>query len=353
MGWRASSPPPTDGFQGEGLLAVVAADGSLSAWVATDYTADVPSIRASVRSNRIVVSADGPVEELTDQGGLRATLSSWGDHVAKRTVVRIRPIPPGWCSWYFYFRTVTETDVLENMESAEQLDLAVEIIQIDDGWQAGIGDWLRTETRFGSLERVAQRIGESGRLAGIWTAPFLAGERSELAASHPDWLVGEVDAGWNWHQRLAALDVTHPDAARYLTDVYSKLAQDFQLFKLDFMYAGALPGKRHRNVSPIEAYREGLRTIRQAVGPDAFLLGCGAPLLPSVGLVDAMRIGPDVLPESDEPGATITGDVENLIAVSESRSWMHSRLWINDPDCLIARPEFAQREQWADRKSVV
>ena len=34
--------------------------------------------------------------------------------------------------------------------------------------------------------------------------------------------------------------------------------------------------------------------IREAIGPDAYLLGCGAPILPSVGLVDAMRVGPDI-----------------------------------------------------------
>ena len=346
MGWRASSPPPANAFQGEGLLAVVGADGAVSAW-AGDLSIEVPSIRASLDRTRIVISADGPVENLADRGGLSATLSSWADRIAKRFDVVIRPIPTGWCSWYFYFRTVTEPDVRENLESVDRLELPVEMLEVDDGWQAGIGDWLRTDARFGSLERVARRIAESGRMAGVWSAPFLVGEHSELASAHPNWLVGEVDAGWNWHQRLAVLDVTHPDAAKYLADVYAKLAENFRFFKLDFIYAGALPGQRHRAVSPIEAYREGLRIIRQAVGQNAVLLGSGAPLLPSIGLVDSMRIGPDVLAESDERGGTNAGDVENLVTVSEARSWMHGTFWTNDPDCLIARPEYPHREHWA------
>jgi len=48
-------------------------------------------------------------------------------------------------------------------------------------------------------------------------------------------------------------------------------------------------------VTPIQAYREGLNVIRKAVGK-SFILGCGAPLLPSAGLVDGMRIGEDTAP---------------------------------------------------------
>ena len=63
----------------------------------------------------------------------------------------------------------------------------------------------------------------------------------------------------------------------------------FDYFKLDFLYAGALGG--------LEEYRHGLpAVIRDAVGPEAYVLGCGAPILPSVGLVDAMRVSPDVAP---------------------------------------------------------
>ena len=42
----------------------------------------------------------------------------------------------------------------------------------------------------------------------------------------------------------------------------------------------AVPGDRRKGVTPIQAYREGLRVIRGTVGGD-FVLGCGAPLLPS------------------------------------------------------------------------
>lgn len=29
------------------------------------------------------------------------------------------------------------------------------------------------------------------------------------------------------------------------------------------------------------------------------------------------------------------------------RQWQHGRLWVNDPDCLMARPAVETRERWA------
>jgi alpha-galactosidase len=66
-------------------------------------------------------------------------------------------------------------------------------------------------------------------------------------------------------------------------------------------YAGALESRRRDDVDAIGAYRRALALLRDAAGPDAFVLGCGAPLLPSLGLVDAMRISPDIMPTWEPP----------------------------------------------------
>ena len=68
--------------------------------------------------------------------------------------------------------------------------------------------------------------------------------------------------------------------------------------------AGAVPGPRHEDVDGVAAYRSGLELVREVVGPDVQLVGCGAPLLPSVGLVDAMRVSPDTFHEGGEDGST-------------------------------------------------
>ncbi len=143
---------------------------------------------------------------------------------------------------------------------------------------------------------------------------------------------------------MRILDVTHPAAAEHLARVYRTLSGwGYSFHKVDFLYAGAIDGRRHLDMNGLEAYREGLRLVREAIGPDALLLASGAPLLPTIGLCDAMRIGPDVLPETQSPRL----EVEKLVSVTSLRAWMNGRLWVNDPDHLVARPGLAGRERWA------
>jgi len=104
---------------------------------------------------------------------------------------------------------------------------------------------------------------------------------------------------------LVGLDLTHPGVREHLAEELARLrGLGIGYLKLDFLYGGAIPGRRHDDVSEVEAYRRGLALVRDAVGPDVYLLGCGAPILPSVGLVDAMRVSPDTFHEGGEDGSS-------------------------------------------------
>jgi alpha-galactosidase len=119
--------------------------------------------------------------------------------------------------------------------------------------------------------------------------------------------------------------------------------------KLDFLYAAALPGRRKDpTLSRAQALRTALEAIREAAGTGTFLLGCACPLGPAIGLVDAMRVGADTardwLPvfkgrsmflkkEKGFPSA------RNACHNAITRAALHRRWWINDPDCLLLRPE--------------
>ena len=339
-GWRPGKPVPAGAIQAEGVLAVASVDGLARAWFSPQPQREVATLRLEVVDGRLELSADGAVEEL-QSAGLAGVLAAVGDRLGARPVKRI---PPGWCSWSCYFSHVTEDDIVENVEAALRLELPIEIAQVDGGPAAAIGDWLDFRPGFGSMRRLAERIVDAGLRPGVWTAPFLVSPDSALARAPQDWLVRGSDAGVHWDQRMRILDVTHPAAAEHLAEVYRTLSDwGFTYHKLDFLYAGAIDGRRHGDATAIEAYREGLRLIRRVLGPDAILLACGAPLLPSIGLCDAMRIGPDVLPESPDEQP----DLQSLIRITGIRSWMNGRLWVNDPDCLVARPEIAEREALA------
>jgi alpha-galactosidase len=350
MAFRPERPAPQEGFQGEGLLAVETDESAVLLFAAPDPWREVPSIRVTARGDRLLVAADGEVaavegERLTD------LLATWADGAAAAAGHGPVPsIPPAWCSWYCYWTGVREEDVLANVEAADRLDLPIATIQIDDGHQAEIGDWLERSGRFGPLDVLADRIIGTGRSAGIWTAPFLVGARSRIAAEHPEWLVeGAVASQRHWDQEIRVLDVTHPAAAEHLHEVFATLrAQGFTYHKIDFLYAGAMEGGRHSDCSPLEAYAEGLRIVREGIGDDAFLLGCGAPLLPSIGRVDAMRVSPDIDPKVEPPDGDISQPSQRgAVAAGRARAWMHGRLWVNDLDCIVARPEIEERDVWA------
>jgi alpha-galactosidase len=348
MAFRPERPAPEAGFQGEGLLAVVGEGGATDVFVAPAPNREVPSIRARVESGRIVVSADGPVQHLS-AASLDEALAGAAAVLAPLVTRPLQPLPAGWCSWYTYWADVTAQDVIDNLDVIVREDLPIEVVQVDDGYQADIGDWLDGRPGFGDLDEVAARIIDAGRTPGIWTAPFLVGAGSALAQRHPEWLVGGALAcERHWGQEIRVLDVTHPEAAEHLVHVFRTLrARGFAFHKIDFTYGGAMVGRRHEDVTPIEAYRRGLELVREGAGDDAVILGCGAPLLPSIGLVDAMRISPDVMPAWEPDLGDISQPaMRSALAAGRARAWMHGRLWVNDPDCVLVRPEVERPEPW-------
>ncbi|MDO8611489.1 MAG: alpha-galactosidase [Dehalococcoidia bacterium] len=284
-------------------------------------------------------------------------LPRYGDALARE--MKATPwthVVTGWCPWYYYFQRVSEDDILANLERLADLrdELPLEFVQIDDGYQEGIGDWLTPNEKFPrGMAWLAERIHERGFKAGLWLAPFLAGARSRLFAEHPDWLVRNeggqpVVAIQNWEQLCYALDCTRPEVIDWLERVFRTVTSDwgYDYVKIDFVYAAAVDGVRSDpNVTRAQAYRRGLETIRRAVG-ERFILGCGAPIGPSVGLVNGMRIGPDVAPYwyplthrgTDRRRTSLSFPAAvNAIRNTITRYWTHNRLWLNDPDCLLLR----------------
>ena len=206
--------------------------------------------------------------------------------------------PRVWCSWYSLYHAIDEPALHKIFD--ELTDLPFEVLQVDDGWQMDIGDWTVNEKFPSGMTALAEKIKSTGRRAGLWLAPLIATKTSQLFRTHADWFLRDehgqlVSAGFNWGQPLYALDTTHPDVTPWLVALMKQVrAWGFDYLKLDFLYGGALKGKRHNDIPREAAYRESLRVMREAMGADAFFLTCGTPILPALGLCDAMRIGPDV-----------------------------------------------------------
>jgi len=284
-----------------------------------------------------------PLEKLLILEGstVELLLEIYADAVKKENEPKIPTWNPiGWCSWYQYFGGLKWSDVEKNLKLSQEFPF--EVFQIDDAYEKDIGDWLETKEGFPSLEYMAESIKEKGFKAGIWLAPFSVSETSSVFKKHKDWLVKKDGvpkvAYKNWGKKIYALDLTNEEVLFWLADLFSSLKKvGFDYFKIDFLFAGAVPGARKKNVTPIQAYREGMRVIRKVLG-SSFILGCGAPLLPSIGFVDGMRIGEDTAPfwNFDMPDIGFP-NAYHALRNALTRSFMHRKFWLNDPDCLILR----------------
>lgn len=261
---------------------------------------------------------------------------------ANHPTISFREVPDGWCSWYCYGPKVTQDAIMENMAVIKRKYPALKYIQIDDGYQPHMGDWLLQTKKFPKkMKDICLEIRESGCEPAIWVAPFIASEKSELLREHTDWFIKDENGkplctadvtfkGWRdapWY----FLDPTHPEAVKYLKHVFSVMKNEWKVdyFKLDANAWGALPfGVRFKkDVTSVEAYRMGMEAIWEACGPDTYLLGCNAPMWPSIGAVNGMRVTADI--------DRNIGTVKSLASQCFHRNWMHNRLWINDPDCLV------------------
>jgi len=285
-------------------------------------------------------------------------LAAYLEAVARENGARTGANPPaGWCSWYYYFDNVRQQDIERNVAwmTDHRDHFPLELVQLDDGFQPEVGDWLVTNGRFPQGHKaLVTTIKRAGQLAGLWLAPFIAKPGAELVRRHPDWLLRRPDgrpvrAGYNWNTFTLALDVTHPAVLEHAGRLIRKAVEEwgYRYLKLDFLYAAALPGCRYDpTATRASALRHGLEVIRRAAGDEVLLAACGCPLGPAVGLVDSMRIGADVAPRwrpayqgiefyfSREPSLPST---RNAVHNTLTRSHLHDRWWLNDPDCILLR----------------
>lgn len=290
-------------------------------------------------------------------------LSGWASHVGARARARVdSSFQVGWCSWYHYFHDVTERDIAQNLSRAD--DWPFEVFQIDDGYQSAIGDWLTTNAKFPSeLAALAFDISTHGRRPGLWIAPFLAAPNSEIASRHPEWLArdhsGEplitmFNPPWagGLDGFMYGLDTTNDEVLAHLESLASSIvSMGFTYLKLDFTFAPSFDGVWSDSTrTPAQRVRAGFDAIRRGAGDDAFLLGCGSPLANVVGVVDGNRIGADVAPSwpveaksEDLPGYEDSRpSTRNAWNNAAMRSFMHRRLWLNDPDCLMLRSDHTE-----------
>jgi alpha-galactosidase len=264
---------------------------------------------------------------------------------AKFGKTRFDKPPRVWCSWYSLYKWINEPVLAKALHGLG--DLPFDVFQIDDGWQDNSGHWEAGKNFPAGMAAFAEKIKAKGRVAGIWLSPFIVTPNLKLFHEHPEWLLRDgqgslVSAGMNWTGNTYALDVTHPEVLDWLDKLIHKVVGwGYGYLKLDFLYAGAAIGKRHKDVPREEAYRNAMQVMRNAAG-EAYILACGAPVIPSLGLCDGIRIGPDVTNYWINSALTTWLNNPNESSTANAiRTCVH-RLWLKplvniDPDVMYFR----------------
>ena len=326
----------------------------------TEITSD-NSLAESPQEDRIQLSLPVvPGEEMRSERMLlsvskdyHAQLETYGRYVGQLHKARIAaPNAMGWWSWTAYYYGLSEDTALTNAQwMAQHLSpLGFTYFHLDEGYQYARGEYGTPDATLfpHGVAAFEEKVRALGLVGGLWTAPFEVSERSFVYLDHPDWLVHNGDGkpiplGWanDHHDRVYALDTTHPDAQQYLHAMYIKLVKDWGIryLKLDFMDDSAIEGSRYRrNTTAMEAQRIGLDIIRQAVGKDVLLDKDGSTMLNPVGYVDYGRIAQDT-------GHTFTATKEAAPAVA-ARYYMNRNFFVNDADAFTVSKQTILDHPW-------
>jgi alpha-galactosidase len=215
------------------------------------------------------------------------------------------------------------------------------------------------------MKGIADRIKAAGMTPGIWIDGFRANSTSEVCRAHPEYFLHDQDGHMIIEVRRKEgtdrdrvyFDYSHPGARAHIAARIREIVQDwgFPYVKIDFMRFG-LNREIARNkpavksitahdptITDVERMRQGLQATREAVGPDAYLLGCSAVFGPCIGFVDGMRTGGDVSPRYE---AFPERSLANL-----GHFYLTGKVFNGDADYLVFR-EAADEDEKVSKEDV-
>ncbi len=342
--------------------------------VFTKVDGEKVNLEARGEYGRLKIDAGKSVETETFWLGwfadARLGLEAWADAVAKRLSIHLPPQPVVYCTWYDNVHggssDAASLAKLSAFASRELGPFGFSCVQIDDGWQLGDPKGNGPKKNFSGfnpkgpypegMKPTADAIRSGGSTAGLWLLPFGGSWNDPFFASHQDWFVRResdgkpFDTAWGG----TALDMTQPGARDFVSNEISQAVHqwDYQYLKLDGLSTGCGVKPQYVNTgwkednlgdgifadpdkSNLDVFRSGLRMIRDAAGPDVFILGCCAAqnmrsYAGSFGLVDAMRTGAD-------NGGSWNNWFNNSPMFASRNNHLNGRIWWNDPDPIYVR----------------
>lgn len=311
-------------------------------------------IETDTEASRIRICKDCEGLHLTGDLSINMRIFSGTEHEVFDGYFAALGLPPvkakpifGYTSWYRHYADISEQKLIDDLLGLHSLDYRADVFQVDDGWETAVGDWFSVDKeKFpNGMDNIADAIKKAKQRPGIWLAPFVCEEKSEIFRDHKDWIVTDAEGafvrgGSNW-SGFYALDLYHPGVRAYLKQVFETVIHDwgYALLKLDFLYAVCIQPRPDKTRGRIMA--DAMDFLREITN-GAEILGCGVPLGSAFGKVDYCRIGCDVsLDWDDKPYMRVMHreriSTKHSLLNSVFRRQLDGRAFRNDPDVFLLR----------------
>ncbi|WHX17214.1 alpha-galactosidase [Streptomyces malaysiensis subsp. malaysiensis] len=155
--------------------------------------------------------------------------------------------------------------------------VGVERFVLDDGWfsgrradTAGLGDWLVDPAVWpDGLGPLADHVRALGMDFGLWVEPEMVNPDSQLARTHPDWILGPAAGLGPTARHQYVLDLSRPDVFAYLLKSLDALVGSYDLAYLKWDHNRELheavhaPGDRPVAHAQVEALYRLLDAVKQ------------------------------------------------------------------------------------------
>ena len=258
-----------------------------------------------------------------------------------------KPKPPLalYCDWYFYTINVTQKHMEEEIAAIKENPIPIEAFVIDNGWMDQFGTYDANEKFPDGMAHLAELMEEAAMMPGIWTCPALIDKTSPYLEKYPDLVTYNKDGKALEFVSADAtcylIDPSAPSAAAYYSEVYGKIkGWGYRYYKLDYLRSVM----EHKDVAyhnpkfnRAMAYRAMLTHVRNALGEDCYICGCGGITdAANLGLIDAYRTSKDVRNQWEGPGGDRTNGALVQIKQNLFRNYTN-RFWNSDPDSTLIR----------------
>jgi alpha-galactosidase len=202
-------------------------------------------------------------------------------------------------------------------------------------------------------------------IPGAWIDGFRANTDSKVFKNHPEYFLHDQDGNIIVQVRKPEgpdrdrvyLDYSHPGARAHMAECIRVITKEMGIpyLKIDFIRLGLNQEILQANptfksikpynpaITDVERMRLGLQTMREAAGPDIYILGCSAVFGPCIGFVDGMRTGGDVSPRYEAFPERVLANAGN--------SCLSGKVFNGDADYLVFR-EAADEDEFVSQEKV-